>query len=185
MQNRSYRLYSFIFLMWISVASALSSAVWNGHLSDSAGKAVSGAVVRLHSTAAGHDYSATTGVDGAFAFADLATDRYELSVSTSDKQWRAEAPLVLGKANAAAASLQLTSSGQVQVTAEAVASGQGAAEASGGEHLSSSEVSNLPLNARDFSKLLLLAAGTMTDTNGAANFTQQFAVNGQRGIRYD
>jgi hypothetical protein len=28
---------------------------------------------------------------------------------------------------------------------------------------------------------LLLAAGTMTDTNGAANFTQQFAVNGQRG----
>ncbi len=39
----------------------------------------------------------------------------------------------------------------------------------------------MPLNERDFSKLLLLAAGTMTDTNGAANFTQQFAVNGQRG----
>ena len=40
----------------------------------------------------------------------------------------------------------------------------------------------MPLNARDFSKLLLLAAGTMTDANGAANFTQQFAVNGQRGV---
>jgi hypothetical protein len=38
-----------------------------------------------------------------------------------------------------------------------------------------------PINERDFSKLLLLAAGTMTDTNGAANFTQQFAANGQRG----
>ena len=56
------------------------------------------------------------------------------------------------------------------------------AQASGGEHLSSTEVSSLPLNARDFSKLLLLAAGTMTDANGAANFTQQFAVNGQRGV---
>ena len=54
-------------------------------------------------------------------------------------------------------------------------------QASGGETLSSTEVSSLPLNTRDFSKLLLLAAGTMTDTNGAANFTQQFAVNGQRG----
>jgi len=54
-------------------------------------------------------------------------------------------------------------------------------QASGGERLSSGEVSSLPLNARDFSKLLLLAAGTMTDANGAANFTQQFAVNGQRG----
>ncbi len=51
----------------------------------------------------------------------------------------------------------------------------------GGERLSSKEVSELPLNKRDFSQLLLLAAGTMTDTNGAANFTQQFAVNGQRG----
>ena len=33
----------------------------------------------------------------------------------------------------------------------------------------------------DSSQLLLLAAGTRTDTNGAANFTQQFTVNGQRG----
>ena len=56
-----------------------------------------------------------------------------------------------------------------------------AAQASGGKRLSSKEVSDLPLNKRDFSQLLLLAAGTMTDTNGAANFTQQFAVNGQRG----
>ena len=55
------------------------------------------------------------------------------------------------------------------------------AQATGGENLSSKQVSNLPLNQRDFSKLLTLAAGTTTDTNGAANFTQQFAINGQRG----
>jgi hypothetical protein len=55
-------------------------------------------------------------------------------------------------------------------------------KSSGGERLSKQEVSTLPLNRRDFSALLLLAAGTMTDTNGAANFTQQFAVNGQRGV---
>ena len=53
--------------------------------------------------------------------------------------------------------------------------------ATGNAHLTSGEVSSLPLNERDFSKLLLLAAGTMTDTNGAANFTQQFTVNGLRG----
>src|SRR6266702_8968947 len=70
-----------------------------------------------------------------------------------------------GQANAAEGSSGQTKGGQ----------------ASGGERLSSEEVSSLPLNERDFSKLLLLAAGTMTDTNGAANFTQQFAVNGQRG----
>jgi hypothetical protein len=57
----------------------------------------------------------------------------------------------------------------------------GSSQGSGGATLSSTEVSSLPLNQRDFSKLLLLAAGTMTDANGAANFTQQFTVNGQRG----
>jgi hypothetical protein len=55
-------------------------------------------------------------------------------------------------------------------------------KSSGGARLTKQEVSTLPLNKRDFSALLLLAAGTMTDTNGAANFTQQFAVNGQRGV---
>jgi hypothetical protein len=55
-------------------------------------------------------------------------------------------------------------------------------EASAAVVLSSHEVSELPLNKRDFSQLLLLAAGTMTDANGATNFTQQFAINGQRGV---
>lgn len=54
-------------------------------------------------------------------------------------------------------------------------------KAAGGEQLSDKQVSALPLNKRDFSQLLLLAAGTQTDTNGAANFTQQFTINGQRG----
>lgn len=53
---------------------------------------------------------------------------------------------------------------------------------SGGESLTGKQVASLPLNGRDFGTLLLLAAGTMTDTNGAANFTQQYAVNGQRGV---
>ena len=42
-------------------------------------------------------------------------------------------------------------------------------------------MNNLPLNGRDFTKLLSLAGGTTTDTNGANNFTLQFAINGQRG----
>ena len=77
------------------------------------------------------------------------------------------------------ASLQLCSPSQALRLGSAE---QSTSEVSGGERLSSEQVSTLPLNARDFSKLLLLAAGTMTDTNGAANFTQQFAVNGQRGF---
>src|SRR5271157_3012511 len=51
----------------------------------------------------------------------------------------------------------------------------------GKTELSSQQVNNLPLNGRDFTKFLSLAGGTTTDTNGANNFTLQFAINGQRG----
>jgi len=57
-----------------------------------------------------------------------------------------------------------------------------AASGTSGEKLSSQKVNELPLNGRDFSTLLLLAAGTMTDVNGQTNFTQQFAINGQRTV---
>jgi hypothetical protein len=61
-------------------------------------------------------------------------------------------------------------------------SGYAAADGSEGrrETLKSKD-NELPLNGRDFSTLLLLAAGTMTNANGATNFTQQFAIDGQRG----
>ncbi len=98
----------------------------------------------------------------------------------TDKEWKASAPLIIKDATVLNMALQVDSHGHVlRITSSG---GEVSAQASGGEHLSSAEVSSLPLNARDFSKLLLLAAGTMTDANGAANFTQQFAVNGQRGV---
>jgi hypothetical protein len=40
----------------------------------------------------------------------------------------------------------------------------------------------LTLNKPDSSQLLLLTAGKMTDANGATNFTQRFAINGQCGV---
>lgn len=55
------------------------------------------------------------------------------------------------------------------------------ASGEGNTQLSSQQVASLPLNKRDFTKLLALAGGTTTDTNGANNFTLQFAINGQRG----
>src|ERR1019366_5052523 len=73
--------------------------------------------------------------------------------------------------------LTASDGGDLTITVQGEQSG-----ATGGEALSSQAVSELPLNKRDFSQLLLLAAGTMTDANGATNFTQQFAINGQRGV---
>ena len=147
---------------------------------DGTGKPLPEAVVKLHSATAGHDYTAATAANGKFVFAEIAAGSYEVSVTVADRIWKSAVPVTIKDASILTMSLQIAAKGEeVRLVG---ASGEGSAQASGGEHLSSAEVSSLPLNARDFSKLLLLAAGTMTDANGAANFTQQFAVNGQRGV---
>ncbi|HEY3619479.1 MAG TPA: carboxypeptidase-like regulatory domain-containing protein, partial [Candidatus Sulfotelmatobacter sp.] len=170
-----------VLLIFISpVVAATSGTSWNGKLIDGAGKTVAEAVVTLHSAIAGHDYTATTAANGKFVFAEIAAGSYEVSVTVSDRVVKSSAPVIIKDASLLTMSLQIAAQGEgVRLVG---AGGEGSAQASGGEHLSSAEVSSLPLNARDFSKLLLLAAGTMTDANGAANFTQQFAVNGQRGV---
>ena len=174
----------------ICAAAKVSNSSWSGVLNDAAGKPLAGAVVALHSLSAAREYRATTAENGSFTFGELPPGDYEIAVDTGHKRWKSTAPLVVKDGAAILISLRLSPPGAVleeqsavgQKTGVPQSNGNASGQASGGEHLSSSEVSSLPLNVRDFSKLLLLAAGTMTDTNGAANFTQQFAVNGQRGV---
>lgn len=166
-------------ILLASGANALAGASWSGVLVDAAGKPVAAAVLTLHAAAGGQDYTATTDTNGKFEFKAMAAGSYEVSATISGEGWKAPAPMLIKDSDALTAGLRLAPAHELHSSLpESAAS----AQASGGEHLSGTEVSSLPLNVRDFSKLLLLAAGTMTDTNGAANFTQQFAVNGQRGV---
>jgi hypothetical protein len=160
-----------------ALLGAAGSGSWNGSLRDSRGTPVREALVTLHA-ATGVDYSARTSNSGGFSFPEIEPGTYTLSVTVQGSAYRCERAMVVetGKTLALGLTLSPRDQGGVQIDAEGTAP-----QATGGERLSSVEVSSLPLNSRDFSKLLLLAAGTMTDANGAANFTAQFAVNGQRG----
>src|SRR3984885_8998833 len=171
----------FLFLVLAGAHQAQAApASWHGTLHDSEGHPVANALLELHAASGGQSYSSRTSATGDFTFGDIAPATYALRVTVAGKIWNAagaiefkEDAAVSGvlELSATDAVVRITSSGETKRT-----------QGSGGEKLSSGEVSSLPLNERDFSKLLLLAAGTMTDTNGAANFTQQFAVNGQRGV---
>jgi hypothetical protein len=145
---------------------------WSGILRDDRRQPIEGATVRLES--GGHHETATTAQDGSFAFAALAPASYSIAVAYQGVTATCPQPVQLPRDSAAV--LELSAGHALSLVDEAQAPA-----GTGGEKLSAKAVSELPLNKRDFSQLLLLAAGTMTDTNGAANFTQQFAVNGQRG----
>ena len=168
-----------LIIVLTAVAGAFALASWRGVLRDDAGQPVSSATVRLSPIGGGQPYTARTSASGEFVLTEIPAGDYQLSVENGGKSWTAAKPVALVDGTALTSILQLSfQAPEVRVLPAAIEiSGQ----ASGGELLSSGQVSSLPLNARDFSKLLLLAAGTMTDANGAANFTQQFAVNGQRG----
>jgi len=158
----------------VSAQQAAPSPVWQGILHNPAGAPVSGAKISLsRDTVAAA--AAVTEADGHFRLANLAAGQYRLTIEANGHKIEYSQPIDLTPDSP---SVVLTLSGRGELTI-ALLKGQAA---TGGENLSSQSVSELPLNKRDFSTLLLLAAGTMTDANGATNFTQQFAINGQRGV---
>ena len=176
------RIFLAIFLLLSASRTGFSqqptSSVWQGFLRNAAGAPIPGAKVRLTPSNAANSAAAaedSTAADGQFHLAPLAAGAYRLTVSAEGRTFDYAQPIEL-TSGAAAVSITLSTRGELTVAAM---KGQ---TATGGEELSSQAVSELPLNKRDFSSLLLLAAGTMTDTNGATNFTAQFAINGQRGV---
>jgi len=171
-----------VFLALVLAPCSFCATTWNGVLRDAAGKPVADVKITLRAASGDRTYEARSTASGSFVFAGVEAGTYTLSAETAGKTWTAAKPIVI--AEGSAPNLAFTLSATDQSLGMVVAGQPQGTEkkGTGGEHLSSEEVSSLPLNERDFSKLLLLAAGTMTDTNGAANFTQQFSVNGQRGV---
>src|SRR5215468_1312234 len=177
------------FLGWLLPFSieAQTAASWSGAVRDAGGKPVAGAVVELRLNGELRPkYEATSAVDGTLVATAIDPGSYNIVVNLNGHSWKAATALEVKVGEVLAIGLRLVlEGGAARVQIETIAAKEGekkAAQGSGGERLSSEEVSSLPLNERDFSKLLLLAAGTMTDANGAANFTQQFSINGQRGV---
>jgi hypothetical protein len=154
-------------------AQPAAQTVWQGVLRNAGGAPISAAKVRLAGN--GAQAEAVTSSDGRFRLAALPQGQYRLTVKTEGRTFDYALPIDLAPAAPAVA---LTLSGRGELTIALLKS----QSATGGEQLSSQAVSELPLNKRDFSTLLLLAAGTMTDVNGATNYTAQFAINGQRGV---
>jgi hypothetical protein len=165
----------FLLLAWLLTAGAACAqqAIWQGVLHNAAGAPIASARVRLSGN--GAQAEAVTADDGRFRLAALPQGQYRLTVEANGRTVEYTQPVDITPASPVVA---LTLSGRGELTVTALKE----QAATGGEELSSQAVSELPLNKRDFSTLLLLAAGTMTDTNGATNFTAQFAINGQRGV---
>ena len=161
----------FVFAVLV-VQGQTQAPAWRGTVQDESQHAIAAAQVKLQ--AGETNTSATTASDGSFVFETLPPETYHLSVEAGGRVYRSDALLTIPAQDPNAA-LILNSDGTLALSVPQQKAG-------GGEQLGSKSVSEIPLNKRDFSQILLLAAGTAADSSGAFNFTQQFAINGQRGV---
>ena len=158
-----------------ALAQTKAQAMWRGVLRNAGGAPIADAKITLSTSHAKAE--ARTDSNGRFQLELLTAGSYHLTVASHGNKVEYAQPIDL---RADAGQVVLTLSGRAELTVATLENKQ--QSGTGGEELSSQAVSELPLNKRDFSTLLLLAAGTMTDANGATNFTAQFAINGQRGV---
>ena len=163
-----------------ATGNTAGSAAWSGAVGTANGQALAGATVELRGP--GGVRTATAGADGKFSFEDLAAGQYSFVVRVKGRPTMTAVTVELPGAPGFVTVTDQNTILLAAVQGGAATTGSAPTGATGGEKLSSESVSSLPLNGRDFSTLLLLAAGTMTDANGATNFTQQFAIDGQRGV---
>ncbi|MBV9303772.1 MAG: carboxypeptidase regulatory-like domain-containing protein [Acidobacteriaceae bacterium] len=161
-----------ILLFVIATYSHAQTVEWTGFIRTESGSAVAGALIELRSAA--NKLSTVTDANGQYRFTGIPPGPYRLSVRLPNHSLTYPQSLAIPAAGPG----EIILSDRDAISLH-VATNQ---SSSGGETLSAKTVSGIPLNKRDFSQLLLLAAGTMTDANGASNFTQQFAINGQRGV---
>ncbi len=158
-------------------AQELVTHDWRGILhTDAAAPGAPDRRITIHLTGRTGELIAAPAADGSFQFPNLAPGTYSLSVVMDGTSHHAAGSLTLNT-QSPPATIALSAQGVVSIVFQSEDTAK-----TGGEKLSSQTVSAIPLNKRDFSQLLLLAAGTMTDANGQTNFTQQFAINGQRGV---
>jgi hypothetical protein len=129
-------------------AGAFALASWRGVLRDDAGKPISSATVKLTAVSGDRQYITGTSADGGFAFPQIIAGNYQLAVERDGKTWGSAKPVVINEGAQLTGTLQLSQASEVRLLASSEAI---SVQGSGGELLTSSEVSSLPLNARDFS----------------------------------
>src|SRR6202050_4224724 len=194
--HKALRVITNYLLLGLLVANALkaqqsspSAPAWAGVVRTAAGEPVAGAKVTVFTPGAKKNLIAVTGTDGRFKIAGLQLGPSRVSVQMPGRGPTGQVVvnitsviIVLTVSDLNVLSIAANPQSSAGVSNGNPSTTSNAASGTRAEKLSSQKVNELPLNGRDFSTLLLLAAGTMTDVNGQTNFTQQFAINGQRGV---
>jgi outer membrane receptor protein involved in Fe transport len=186
MRRGGVYVYLVVVLLLASLASAQSfRGSVTGTVTDSSGAAISGADVKVVSAETGLTRKVTTNSDGFYTASELPPGTYSITISKSGFRTATAKGITVSVTTPARADISLTP-GQVQesVTVEADVPLIETTSNTMGGTIEGKTVEDLPVNGRDFTKLLVLVPGATGDPVGSTDSPGSFglfSVNGNRG----
>ncbi|GAC1429544.1 MAG: hypothetical protein NVS9B5_33900 [Terriglobales bacterium] len=157
-----------------------------GTVTDASGAVVSGAKVMVRNTNTGLERTTQTSEDGSFAVSELPIGTYEVTVSQSGFQTSVTNTIAVDVGGERRVDVSLKPgqvSERVEVSGEILPQVETTTNDLGGI-LTSQTVENLPVNGRDYTKLIYLnpgVAGSPDQISDSPGSFGEFSMNGARG----
>ena len=157
-----------------------------GTVTDSSGAVVGGATVKVRNTGTGQERSATTSADGSYAVAELPIGTYTVTVTQTGFKTFAATNVAVDVATERRVDAALTTgavSTRVEVSGDELPLVESTSAELGGT-LTTETIEDLPVNGRDYTKLIYLNPGVsgspdqISDSPGSFG---TFSMNGSRG----
>src|SRR5580658_962067 len=157
-----------------------------GTVSDASGAVISGASVKVHNENTGQDRATQTSADGSYTVSELQIGTYTVTVSQNGFQTSVTSSVTVDVAVERRVDVALKPGEvtvQVQVSGESLPQIETTSNDLGGV-LTSKNVENLPVNGRDYTKLIYLnpgVAGSPDQISDSPGSFGEFSMNGARG----
>lgn len=172
-----------LLLAGLSVAQSNFGRI-SGTIEDSSGALIPSATITATNTATGARQAVTSDPSGAYVFPALEAGKYNIRVESQGFKASEQSGVILDAASTRSLTFKLTV-GEVSESVEVAAAAQQVDTASGsvGNVISEQQVSQIPLNGREYLQLLRLAPGVVANTLNV--FNPQLATNMQsvNGVR--
>ncbi len=178
-------LLSVLLLSAIAVGQTFRGTIL-GTVTDPSGNVIAGATVKVKNTGTGLERTTTTSADGSYAIPELPVGTYSVTITQTGFQTAVTNGVLVNVATERRVDAQLKV-GQVSQTIEVSGGELPAIETTSddlGGVLTSKSVEDMPINGRDYTKLIFLNPGVagspdqITDSPGSFG---EFSMNGARG----
>jgi Carboxypeptidase regulatory-like domain len=175
-----------IFLLSSILAAQTFRGTILGTVTDPSGNLIAGANVKVRNIGTGQERTATTSADGSYAIPELPIGNYSVTVIQAGFQTAVTSSVEVNVASERRVDVQLKI-GQVSQTVEVSGEQLPQVETTSAElggTLTTTTIENLPVNGRDYTKLIYLnpgIAGSPDQISDSPGSLGEFSMNGSRG----